>query len=203
MINRRGFMSSLAAAAAVPAVGLSASPSKNWRCIIGGNRCGKSTKAAEIAMQSDLVICVASDSWHYDHSMRRIAKSVDSLIKHNTKRLYFSYASGLCLCTEDNLRDYYLTVFGRFPELTSRSMWIDESVPFGIEKVADLFDCVVLSSWPNGEIADTPFYQECERMGTVEFLKASCYDNRKDLSPAFVNGMNSLSARQGYVWHEV
>lgn len=162
---RRGFLSSIGSLAAVPAIGFAKAPPKNWFCLIGGNRAGKSTKAARMVSQHEFVCCVVRDGWQFN-SLK--AEFGGSLLRGPSSMCCWPDVFMPGLNREDLLET--MAFQKRAKGLYRIALWIDECVPELDLKVAEVFDIVVLSSWPSHEILDMPFYQECLRVGTVEHM---------------------------------
>lgn len=157
---RRGFLSTIGSMAAIPAVGLAKAPPKNWHCLIGGNRCGKSTKAAKMVSSREKIEIVSFEEGHSKTlasqllpekkigDLRLVSKAWHSWLRDHRKAISFLNAGH------------------------KWALWIDETVPsFCIEEIADLYDMIVLSSWPATGLQDSFFYQECLKMGTVEHMR--------------------------------
>lgn len=160
---RRGFLAATGAIAASPAIGFGDATRKNWHCIIGGCRSGKSTKAAKMVSQYEFVCCVVRDGWHFNSLHGAFGGSI---------------VGSMCcwpdifmpdLDREDLLKT--IAFRKRAKGLCRIALWIDECTPELNLKIAEVFDIVVLSSYPNHEILEMPFYQECLRLGNVEHLQ--------------------------------
>ncbi len=146
--------------AAAPAIGFTKAPPKNWHCLIGGNRSGKSTKAAKM-VSSHRKIEIAS--FETSHSARLAA---DLLPSKNIGDLRLAGKEW-----HSQFQDHRKAI-SVLNEGNKWALWIDEVVPDAfVEEVADLYDMVVLSSWPADGLQDSFFYQECLKMGTVENMQ--------------------------------
>lgn len=175
-MHRRNFLQTAGAAAAAlsaPSFLSAAMPQKNWRCLIGGNRCGKSTKAAKIVSDGEydfkLIVCVARDKFGFMATHHRL---LSETLRGVSPRKYV----GLPYVSESLLEDltdeeavlHVLDIFEHWNIHSNTALWADECDPSRLHAIADLFDVAVFSSWPGEGIQGSPFYEECLRMGTVE-----------------------------------
>lgn len=176
---RRGFLRSIGSVAAIPCVGIPKVPPKDWRCIIGGNRAGKSTKAAKLVGGFQKIEVMSKDM----SCGHRLCQALLPSRKLSDVRL------------TSNGWDYDFTdrikAIKTLNEGYSWALWIDETSLDGIEEIAGLYDRVVFTSWPSIDgILGTPFYEECLRMGTVERLPMLPHLRAK--YPEFEQGLSPL-----------
>ena len=172
-MHRRSFLQAAgAAAAALSSTSLlsAALPQKNWRCLIGGNRSGKSTKAAKIVSEYDFIMAVSKDVPSHKYMNGVQYKLLNEVVRDKS---IVDEIDFLRQCDVATLSPYILEdiAIGRISKFKRKALWADECPAYGLETIANAFDCVVFSSWPGDHIQGSPFYEECVRMGPVEHMR--------------------------------
>lgn len=179
MLNRRGFLRSVGPIAALPAIGSGGFYQKDWHCLIGGNRAGKSTRAAEMVKNYKLIVCVATCHRQFNDTQANLLppQPTECELMRSTEPpspkgwVHFTSQQSL-VCEFFDARKHFGRLFDAY-KVTKKdtAIWADECPPDGLDEVADLFDIAVFSSWPAEGIQGSPFYEECLRMGTVQHMR--------------------------------
>lgn len=170
---RRGFLRTAGSLAAVPAIGFTKAPPKNWRCLIGGNRAGKSTKAAGMIIDSgaDFIVCLsATQQQVYGDMYRLLAQERDCRPSGNRISLYPAFTGPMESLGDSEIEEFWDCEFSIYKPKRI-AVWAEECNPIHIHLAAKRSVITVFSSWPRTDIQESEFYQECLRMGTVEHMR--------------------------------
>lgn len=148
-MDRRSFCESALALPVSPAL-LGKSLGPDWETIVGGNRVGKSTIAANECRR-----------YSRPHIMGRSYQHTNDL-KYG---FGLAHAVSLSSCLlEEHIED---------DDIRGDILWVDESLYFyDFCDLARKFRRVIWTTWPYPEVADDAFYLECKRMGRVRHMKA-------------------------------
>ena len=172
-MKRRNFIGACAALASIPAIGRASELATDWRMMIGGCRCGKTTYGLK---QFDESRCGRLFVLHGDGFLSSFA----SFCKRHGIRNAFTYARNGQLCSLEELR-------GSQSNLTNAMISRDTSNDFllideyccdhDIVSLARKFKSVVWCNRPSPEVQDHPFFKACKAMGTVKYMPASTLVN--------------------------